>query len=555
MSKRAAMSKCIRRLLAIFTCYVQVAYAEHFSFRDYLQKRFHPASVQEREVAGLDQRIQDGRLVLDVKSFLALVLKNSTDIRLTQLDVYTAADAITAAKAPFDPAFLLSFNATRSVQSEQSQISGAATLNDLVQTSSATYNQVLGAGPSVSAGFNAVRQSSNSAFSFFNPSITSGLNFALTQPLLQGRGNLQLRAPLMIARTQLHIVSEQSQATIANTISNAAAQYWEAIRARDNIRVAQQSLDLAQKSYDHDKQAVDLGAMSKLDILQSQSQVAQRKVDLIQAQYGYRQALDGLRRLIGADLRSNTINIEMVLEDDPKVLPQGFQSLALDQAIAKALHDRPELSAAARRIAIDELNAKVARDSLLPRLDLSLLAGGTGLGGNQLPVVLPLGQGTSTFVAGGLGDSLGQLFAFNSPYYGFGITLGIPFKASSAKGNLASSLVNRVRDRYNERQTEQQIILDVKTANSEFELAQASVDAALASRDLANQNVDAEQQKYQLGTITAFELLTAQSQLATAESSVVNAYVNFQKAVVAYRRATWTILDDVGVVVDNPKTP
>jgi hypothetical protein len=47
-------------------------------------------------------------------------------------------------------------------------------------------------------------------------------------------------------------------------------------------------------------------------------------------------------------------------------------------------------------------------------------------------------------------------------------------------------------------------------------------------------------------------LLTAQSQLASAESSVLNAYVNYQKAVVAYRRAVWTILDDFGVVVESP---
>jgi outer membrane protein len=553
------MNERVRRLLLLTAfataCCATVARAGEFSLHQYLQKRFHPESVRERDVEGIGERIHDNKLTLDLKSFLSLVLKNSTDIRLTQLDVYTAADAITSARAPFDPTLVFSFNANRSIQSEQSQTSGAATLADLVQTSTANYNQVVGAGPTVSAGFTAVRQSSNSAFSFFNPSVTTGLNFSLTQPLLQGRGNLQVRAPLMIAETQLHIVSEQSQVTIANSISSAASQYWEAIRARDSIRVAQQSLDLAQKSYNHDKQAVDLGAMSKLDILQSQSQVAQRKVDLIQAQSFYRQALDGLRRLIGADLRPDTINIQIELEDDPKALPPGFQSLAIDDAIAKALHDRPELSAAARRIAIDDLNAKVARNSLLPRLDLSLVAGGSGLGGNQLPVVLPLGQGTTSFVAGGLGDSLSQLFAFNSPYYGFGLTLGLPIKASSAKASLASSLVNRVRDRYSQRQAQQQIILDVKTANSEFELAQASVDAALASRELANQNVDAEQQKYQLGTVTAFELLTAQSQLATAESSVVNAYVNYQKAVVDYRRATWTILDDLGIVVDSPKAP
>jgi len=546
------MSNRALRFAVLLGLAVSTVDGGHFSLHDYLQKRFHPESVQERDVEGLDQRIENGKLVLDLKAFLSLVLKNSTDIRLTQLDVYTAANQITEAKAPFDPNLQISFNALRSVQSQSTQTSGAAQLNSLSQTSSAGFNQVLGEGPTVSTTFNAIRNSSNNVFSFFDPSISTGLNFNLTQPLLQNRGNLQLRAPLMIARTQLRIVSEQSQAQIANSIANAAAQYWEAIRARDTIRVAEQSLDLAQKSYERDKRALDLGAMSKLDILPSQSQVAQRKLDLIQAQYAYRQSLDGLRRLIGADLKPNTVNIEILLQDDPAAMPQGFQPLTLDEAVAKAIHDRPELSAANRRISIDELNARVARNSLLPRLDLNLSAGGSGLGGNQVPVVLPLGMGTTSFVAGGLGDSLSQLFTFNSPYYGFGLTLGIPIKSSAAKANLSESLVNRVRDRYNGRQIEQQIILDVKTANSQLELAQASVEAAKSSRDFANQNVDAEQQKYTLGTVTAFELLTAQSQLALTESSVLNAYVNYQRAVIAYRRAVWTILDDFGVVVDTP---
>jgi outer membrane protein TolC len=516
------------------------------------ERRFHPDTVVERDVEGLEQRIQNGKLVLNLKSFLALVLENSTGIRLTQLDVYTAADAVTSAKAPFDPQLLLEFSAQRSVQQESSQTSGAESLSDLAQTSTASYSQVFGSGPTVTAGFNAVRTSSNSAFNFFNPSVATGLNFTVTQPLLQNRGNLQIRAPLMVARTQFRIVTEQSQAQIATTIANAAGQYWEAIRARENIRVLEQSLDLAQKSYERDRQALDLGALSKLDILQSQSQVAQRKLDLIQGRYAYRQALDGLRQSIGADLKPNTLVMEIVLEDDPRETPAGFHALALGEAISKARRDRPELSAAGRRVGVDDLNARVARDQMTPRLDLSLQGGSSGLGGNQLPVVLPVG-GTTAFVPGGLSDSLSQLFAFSSPYYGFSLTLGIPVRSSAAQASLTDALVNRVRDRYNQRQIDQQVILDVETANSQLELAQVSVEAAKVSRDLSQQNVDAEQMKYELGTVTAFELLTAQSQLATAENSLVNAYVNYQKAIVAYRRAIWTTLDDLGFVLQSPK--
>jgi outer membrane protein TolC len=516
------------------------------------ERRFHPDTVIERDVEDLEQRIQNGKLVLNLKAFLALVLKNSTGIRLTALDVYSAADAVTSAKAPFDPQLLLQFNAQRSVQEEAAQTSGTETLSALGQTSTASYSQVLGSGPTVTAGFNAARTSSNSPFNFFNPSIATGLNFTVTQPLLQNRGNLQMRAPLMVARTQFRIVTEQSQAQIATTVANAAGQYWEAVRARENIRVLEQSLDLAQKSYERDHQALELGALSKLDILQSQSQVAQRKLDLIQGRYAYKQALDGLRQLIGADLKPDTLVMEIVLEDDPREMPVGFHALPLGEAISKARRDRPELSAAGRRVGVDDLNARVARDQMTPRLDFSLQAGSSGLGGNQLPVVLPVG-GTTAFVAGGLGDSLNQLFAFSSPYYGFSLTLGIPVRSSAAQASLTDALVNRVRDRYNQRQIDQQVILDVETANSQLELALVSVDAAKVSRDLSQQNVDAEQMKYQLGTVTAFELLTAQSQLATAENSLVNAYVNYQKAVVAYRRAIWTTLDDLGFVLESPQ--
>ena len=140
----------------------------------------------------------------------------------------------------------------------------------------------------------------------FNPSLSGAFNFSVTQPLLQNRSGIQFKAPLEIARTQLAITSRQSEAHIADLVATAAGQYWDAVRARDNIKVQQQTLDLAQKSYDRDKQALDLGALANLDIFQSETQVAQRKTDLVQAEYGYRAALDGLRRLIGADLTPAT---------------------------------------------------------------------------------------------------------------------------------------------------------------------------------------------------------------------------------------------------------
>jgi outer membrane protein TolC len=514
-------------------------------------RRFRGPDIRVRGIEGIDERIQDGKLYLRLKDFLELVLRNNTEIQIMRLEVLPAADAVLAAKAVFDPSASLGFSALRSASPSYSQIAGAETLSSLSDQAQVNASQMLPSGQSFSVGFSGTRLSDNSQFNLFNPSISSGLTFALTQPLLENRANIQNRAPLRIARTQLLIASDQTETRIADAVVSAAGKYWDAIQARDSIRVAQLAVDLAQKSYDRDKLALDLGALSRLDIYQSQSQVAQRRVELIGAQYAFRDALDGLRRLIGADLNPATRNIEIVLQDDPSSLPLAAVSPA-DEAIQSALTRRPEIGVIDRRYVIDDLNARVARDTMLPRLDLTVQAGGNGLGGNQVPTVSPLG-GVSAFIPGGLGDALSQMFRFNAPFYGFSLQMTLPVRSSRAQASLADALVNRAEHQYLRRQTEQQVIQEVKAALNQLDMAKAQIEAAQIARDLAQQNVDAQQQKYEIGGITAFELLDAQSRLASVENALVAAYSGYQKSLIAYQRATWTLLDGLGIIVETPK--
>lgn len=339
----------------------------------------------------------------------------------------------------------------------------------------------------------------------------------------------------MVARTELLITSEQSEAAIADRVAAAARQYWDAILSRDNIRVLEQTLGLAQKSYERDKLALDLGALAKLDIYQSQTQVAERNRDLVQAKYQYKTALDGLRRLLGADLTPELRSTEIVLEDDASTLPPKSAILPFEEALAKAIQARPESKAAGQRISIDELNARIARDALLPRLDLSLQGGATGPGLNQVGTGGIIGLPANVPYPG-LSATLAQVWGFDFPSYGFGLQFTFPFRNSPAQASLATSLVNKARDEYQKRQTEQQIILDVRQALNGIELANASIGAAVETRDLARKNVAAEQQKYELGTITAFEVLDSQTRLASSESALLNAYVTYQEAYIAYER-------------------
>lgn len=546
-------------------------------FLHYVDWRYHPPKMHIKDVDGLNVRIRDGKLHLHLRDFLELVLKNSTDVELTRLDVYTAADQITAAKAPFDPTLGLGFTTLRTVSPVSffeigglgtsmtgtvptggtgtgtlpsvNQITLPETISSLSQNSNIVYNQLLPTGQTLTTSFSTAR---SSGYGLPYPTLFGTLNIAFTQPLLQNRTNIEARAPLWIARTELLVSSDRSQASIADSVANAAVQYWNAILARDNIRVQQQNVELARKSYEHDKLALDLGALAKLDIYQSETQVAERNRDLIAAEYQYKAALDGLRRLIGADLTPALRATSLVLEDDASVLPPKSAVLPFEEALTKALRIRPETDAARRQTSVDELNARVARDQLLPQLNLSVQGGATGPGLNQLSINSATGL-PLTNPYPGLGGTLGQVLAFSYPSYGFGLQLTFPFRNSTAQASLSNALVNRVHDLYTQRQTQQQITLEVRQAIDSIELANASIEAATRARDLAQKNVQAEQQKYELGTITAFEVLDSQNRLANTESALLSTYVTYQQAYIAYQRATWTLLDGLGMVIEMPK--
>jgi outer membrane protein TolC len=541
----------MNKLLALFLI-CPLLQSANLPVPGWVSKRFNPDAVQVRDVQGLSGRIVNGRLSLTLKDFLELVLANSTDINISRLDVYTAADQVKAAHAVFDPALSLGFNTLRSTSPQYTQIGGASTLSSLTENSFINYQELLPKGETVSVSFQGARNSTNSAFNIFNPSITGIMAISIAQPLLQNRDGVQFKAPLTIARTQLLITSRQDEAHIADLVAAAAGQYWDAVRARDNIKVLRQTLALAQKSYDRDKQALDLGALAGLDIYQSETQVAQRKTDLVSAEYSYQATLDGLRRLITADLTPENRAIEIVLEDDPSQLPDKSAVKPFEDSVQAAFRLRPELDAAHRRITVDDLNARVARNLMLPRLDLTVQAQAAGLGGNQVAVVGPLGI-ISPAVSGGLPQTLGQIFTFNSPAYGAGLQLTLPIRSTAAQAQLADALVSKTRDQYTERQVRQQITLDVRQALTALNLASGTIESATLARDFAQKNVEAEQQKYELGTITAFEMLDSQTRLASAESTLLNAFVGYQQAYVSYQRATWTLLDGLGMVLETPK--
>src|SRR5437879_6432318 len=236
-----------------------------------------------------------------------------------------------------------------------------------------------------------------------------------------------------------------------------------------NLEVARKSQDAAEASYKRDKRALELGALPPLDIYRSESQVAARRVQVIQAEYSLKQAEDILRFTIGADLDPNFRAIDLDLTEAPE--GEG-ELLTMDAAAAlqMALDNRPEFEAVRQSLANDDTNIRLAHNNLLPDLRLGGTYSSNGLGGNQIDSTITPVQVTP----GGLGDSLNQLFGFGFPTYGFSLTLNLPIRNRGAQADLGTGLVARRRDLYNERLLREQITLEVANAVHQLEEAKLS---------------------------------------------------------------------------------
>jgi outer membrane protein len=491
--------------------------------------------------AHLRTYVVEGKLTLSLRDAVVLTLENNSFVRIQETQVDFSKFALLATHAPFDPILTSSYNINSTTTPTSSQLQGTGqtpTFNSTSQFAQFTYGQTFETGTNVQAGLSSTNNSTNNAFNTFNPVISSLLNFQFTQPLLRNGWFFANRAPLVIARRNLQQSQANFAAEVSNNVLQAVGQYWAVVQARGNLDVARSSMDAAEVTYKRDKRALELGALPPLDIYRSESQVASRRVQVIQSEYALKQAEDQLRMTIGADQDPNIQALDIELTEKPE--PDGeLRTMDTAAALQEAFAKRPELDAAHAALSRDATSIRLAHNHLLPELDLTGQYGSNGVGGTQFSAT---GQRSTT-------SSVNQLTGFNYPTYFAQLSVSLPLKNRAAKAELGNALVSRRSDLYNERELREQVGLDVANAVHQLEQAKLSIAAGKEALDLAKKTMAAEQRKYDLGSETIFFVLEAQTELASAELSMLQAEVNYQLAVASLDHATGALLEPYHVQI------
>ena len=494
------------------------------------------------------------KLELTLQHFLELVMANNTDVQLQLMSLEIPRNNILAAYGVWDPTAQLSFSTTRSTSLPTSAVQAQNTVEvskSLVQPYALQYAQTLPEGMSYFVNFSGAKSSETNTFASYNPSLTANLTFGVSQPLIRNRGSYVNRIPLMMAQSNLKVSEANLRVQLIGLINNAENLYWNVVSARENLKVQQKARDTADEYLKYMEKQLELGAISPLDIYNPQQSLAANDLSVSQARFALLQSEDALRHQIGVDLDPQLRKLPIELTESADLGPAESITVDSEQEVTKALSINPAMKFATQRLDVDDLGIQQSRNALLPNLVFSATYTANGRGGIFYPSDSTLFGGSSLVatIPGGIGDALSQMFGFGYPTYQAGLTLTLPIRSHTASANMATALVQRKIDALNLRNQEQAIRLSILNAVSNLEGAKEQLKLARIQRDFAQKNLDAENQKYQLGSESNQNVINAQQALVQADSAVVSNQIGVRRSLLNLLTQTGELLDERGIVV------
>ena len=396
------------------------------------------------------------------------------------------------------------------------------------------------------------------------PELGSNFQFKITQNLLQGFGSLPNLRFVRIAKNNREISDVAFRLQVITTVDQIENMYWDLVYAYENVRVQQEALTYAQKALDDSKQQAQVGTAPPIQVVSAQSTVSTDQQNLILAENNLQ-----LQQLLMKNALSRSIEDPVLAEAD--VIPTSTMQLPEQEPVTptqdlinQALDHRAELVESRIDLNSRDLSSKAVRNALLPTLDAFAYYGGSGVGGNINPAVLPptCNPAISNCFSGpsapppfpnrdpvGYGGTLNQLVNSTAPDKGVGLTLNIPLRNREAQANQVRAELEYRQAQVRLHQLENQVRIEVRNAQFDVRQNRASVQAAQYAVDFARQTLDADQQKLKVGLTTTTAILQDASVLTTSESNLVSAKAAYEKSCIELDRATGLLLDHSNIDV------
>jgi outer membrane protein TolC len=427
------------------------------------------------------------------------------------------------------------------------QIYGVPSLQ--LNTGQATfgYLQAFPTGTSISFQFSKSRQSTNSPFLFLSPATSGMFRFTIQQELLAGFGFGPNLRYLLIARNNQKISDIAFKDQVIATVTQIENIYWDLVSAYEQTQVNEQSSAFAQQTLENARKQLKLESIPEIDVMRAEAELSRRDQDLTVARTSLQLQETLMKNAVTKNLSDPLLEAMPVIPTDRMQANQIQAASEIQELIAQALQQRPELAETDVDLLNRQISRKAARNALLPSLSLVGFYGGSGLAGP----LNPLCQGCTSNVPVDFAGALGNTFNNSSPDYYIGLNLNIPIRNRVAKADQYRSELEYRQAELRREQLKKQVRIEVRNAQYALEQTGARVDAARKARDLAQRTFDITKKEQELGAGSSYQTLTSQRDLSLAELDLVGAMTVHEKAKVELDRATGATLEHNGIQIQD----
>ena len=487
---------------------------------------------------------------LTIDEAVKRALDSNIDLVVGRLNPQIQDLANAQTRGVYRPTLTSSFGDNFQRSQPTSQLSGGTSLSSGIE--SGTYSWAAGlsqalqfSGGTASVNWASSRNNTTSNNAILNPTYTSSVQLSVTQPLIKNfkiDSNRQVLATGLIA---LENASTTVRALVINTVANTKNAYWDFVYAVQAVDSARMSLELAQKLVDDNKVRVEIGTLAPLDVVTAQANAATREQTLVSTVANRRTAEMALKRLIVSGTSDPIWSATLNPTDRP---PTDFgEKIDLETALRYALEKRTDLVVARKNLESTNISLKYLHNQILPQVDLTASYAGYGTGGTYLERSQSLGGAIIGTIPGGYSDALSIMRRFSYPRWSVGINLTYPIGMSTADAGLARAQVQYQQAVQQLKSLELSVATDLTTQALTVQSSLEAVQAAVASRLLSKQSLDAEQSKFEVGMSTNYNVVLAQRDFIDAQNSELRAILNYRKALVDFQRKQETSSSGGGV--------
>jgi outer membrane protein TolC len=478
---------------------------------------FKPSFCEENEV-----------LSLSLEDCVIRALRDNLKVAVEVYNPELADISITKAREFFAPRLDINFGNQRTENPSSWSLEQIATVVNKNLNYSASIIQQVPTGGNLSLSLSGYRAETNTGFQLINPVYRNTLRFDFTQPLLRDFGSTVSKRGIIIARNNLDISVNQLQSVLMDTIYSVEEAYWNLVYAIENYKVKQQSLQLARDLLVKNQKEVEVGKLAPIEILNAEAVVALREADILQAEALIRRSEDVLKNIINLSEEEDMKVIKIVPSDKPEFIQK---EISLETALRDALERRPDLRMKKKDIETKELSLGVAKNQLLPSLNLTLSYWSPGVSGdrNIFPEGNPFGDPIGK-EEGSAWDSVRDAFKLLYNNWSVGLTLSLPLSNFTTKADYVRARMELEKGELELKDIEKQLFLEVKNAVRDIETNDKRVQAYRVARELAEKRLEAEVKKLNVGLSTNYFVLQYQEELANARSMELTSMVDLNLA-------------------------